>query len=118
MEHFRSTGTSGGLIHRRTHSRYVKANAAAFLQLVGRADAYVIARGRLRREDLDLLRSAVVEIVSASWLARNAEHGAVLRMSALAEVTPPAEADRAFSDVLRLRFPEETVRPELNSRWG
>jgi hypothetical protein len=118
MEHFRSSGTSGGLIHRRTQSKYVKGCAASFLQRVGQADAYVIARGKLRGEDLVRLRAALGEVVSESWLARNAAHDAVIRLTELHEATLPADADRAISDVLRLRFPDETVRPELNSRWG
>lgn len=118
MEFFRSSGTSGGLIHGRTTSAYLKARCAEFLQAVGRADAYAIATGRLRQPDVDALRERIAEIVSESWLERHAEDDTVEALSRVTASMLPEAADRAFSNVLRARFPEETRRPELNSRWG
>ena len=118
MEFFRSSGTSGGLIHGRTTSAYLKARCAEFLQAVGRADAYAITTGRLRQPDVDALRERIAEIVSESWLERHAEDDTVEALSRVTASMLPEAADRAFSNVLRARFPDETRRPELNSGWG
>jgi hypothetical protein len=82
------------------------------------ADAYAIRHGKLRQSDVDALKAAVAAIVSDSWLARNGGAEFVEAMRRVNEATSPEIADRAFSNLLRARFPEETIRPALNSRWG
>jgi hypothetical protein len=57
-------------------------------------------------------------MVSAAWLERNSERPEVRAFTLLSASAEPEAADRSISDVLRARFPEETVRPALNSRWG
>ena len=96
----------------------MKERANEFLRAVGRADAYTIATGRLREPDVSALKQAVRALVSDSWIARNAESAEVVAFEAIGVTTHPESADRAISDLLRGRFPDETVRPALNSRWG
>lgn len=118
MEHFRSSGTSGGLLHSRTRSAYVKQAASEFLRAVGMADAESIATGRVSDASLQRLLGCARHVVSESWLSRQAGDEPVRRFTRVASTEHPEEIDRAISEVIRHRFPDETARPELNSRWG
>ena len=118
MEHFRSSGTSGGLLHSRTESSYLKKAASEFLRAVGSADAEAIATGAVSSASLDRLTERAREAVSESWLASKAGEEQVERFHRLTSSDTPCDIDRAISDVVRLRFPSETERPALNSRWG
>lgn len=118
MEHFRSSGTSGGLLHSRTESAYVKAAVSEFLRCVALADAEAIASGQLSTEALRALTEAVAGVVSQSWLDAQADDEVVAGLWALTREQEPAAIDAVLSKVLRARFPTETVRPERNSGWG
>lgn len=87
------------------------------LRLVGIADTAVIRTGRLRQPDIVALRNKT-EIVSDAWLRSQADADVIRRFDSVTEDSPPEFADRAFSDILRARFPAETVRLAVNSRWG
>lgn len=118
MEHFRSSGTSGGLLHSRTESSYLKKAASEFLRAVGIADAEAIATGAVSSASLDRLTERAHEAVSESWLEGHAADEPVVRFRELSPAQPPEELDRAISNLIRRRFPVETERPAVNSRWG
>lgn len=118
MEHFRSSGTSGGLLHSRTQSAYLKQAASEFLRAVGIADTEAIATGRVSSSALERLAQRARAIVSESWLAEHASDEPVAGFRQLSHTQVPEELDRAISNPIRHRFPVETERPALNSRWG
>lgn len=118
MEHFRSSGTSGGLLHSRTESAYVKAAVSDLLRNVGPADAEAIASGRISTGSLKSLRESAARVVGESWLDLHGSDEAVTAFHDLSAETEPMDIDSVLSNVLRVRFPAETVRPERNSRWG
>lgn len=118
MEHFRSSGTSGGLLHSRTESAYLKQAASEFLRAVGIADIEAIASGCVSAAALERLIERVRAIVSESWLERHASDEPVISFGHLSADASPEEIDRAISNLVRHRFPVETARPALNSRWG
>ena len=118
MEYFRSCGTTGGLLHSRTASLYLKHAASEFLRSVGLADAEAIATGRVSAARLEQLVSRARDIVSESWLAEHASDEQVAGFGQLTPAQPPELIDRTISGLIRQRFPAETERPALNSRWG